>query len=120
MTDDIRTKSIMKNLRLIKVYEDEYIPDDMIIYQRVWQYDRIKEEPKAARWYQCKIGTLKTPSGELVRTIKYTNNIEFPPLKTIQLDLHPFVRSRLFFPMKRDSNTAFYIEKNFPEFRNEI
>lgn len=120
MTDDIRTKSIMKNLRLIKVYEDELISDDMIIYQRVWRYDRKTGRCKLARWYQCKTGTLTLPNGVIIRTIKYTNAMEFPMLRTIQLDVHPFKRSRLFYPMKRDGVTAFYIDKNLPEFTNDL
>lgn len=121
MTDDIRTKSIMKNLRLLKVYKDECVPDDLIVYQRVWQYDRRTGESKKALWYKCKIGTVKH-QGENIRTLTYTNSREFPPLKTIELDIRPFERSplRRIYPLRRDSNTAFYVDKNLPEFKNDL
>lgn len=120
MDNDIRTKHIMKNLRLLKVYEDECIPDGILIYQRVWRYDRETKKIKSAAWYACSVGSLTLPSGQEIRTIKYTNAIEFPALKTVVLDIHPFERSKLFYPLKRDDKTAYYIDKNIPEFKNEL
>lgn len=121
MTDDIRTKSIMKNLRLLKRYEDEFVPDDTIVYQRVWQYDHRTGETKKDRWYQCKIGTIEH-QGEKIRTLTYTNSREFSPLKTIDLDIRPFERLTLrrIYPLRRDSKTTFYIDKNLPEFTNDL
>lgn len=120
MNNDIRTKHIMKNLRLLKVYEDGFIPDGTLVYQRVWRYDRETKKIKSAAWYACSVGSLTLPSGQEIRTIKYTNAIEFPPLKTVVLDIHPFERTKLFYPLKRDDKTAYYIDKNIPEFKNEL
>lgn len=120
MDNDIRTKHIMKNLRLLKVYEDESIPDGQLIYQRVWRYDRETKKIKSAAWYVCRVGSLRLPTGQKIRTIKYTNAREFSALKTVMLDIHPFERSRLFYPLKRDEKTAYYIDKNIPEFANEL
>lgn len=120
MTNDIRTKHIMKNLRLLKVYEDESIPDGQLIYQRVWRYDRETKTARSAAWYACRVGTLRLPTGQVIRTIKYTNSLEFPALKVVSLDIHPLERSRIFYPLKRDEKTAYYIDKKIPEFANEL
>lgn len=120
MTNDIRTKHIMKNLRLLKVYEDESIPDGQLIYQRIWRYDRETKTIRSAAWYACRVGTLRLPTGQEIRTIKYTNSLVFPPLKVVLLDRHPFERSKLYYPLKRDAKTAYYIDKNIPEFANEL
>lgn len=120
MTNDIRTKHIMKNLRLLKVYEDEFIPDGTLIYQRVWRYDRETKTIRSAAWYACQIGSLRLPTGQKIRTIKYTNAPVFHALQAVVLDIHPLERSRIFYPLKRDDKTAYYIDKNIPEFKNEL
>mgnify|MGYP003301174268 CR=1 FL=1 len=120
MDNDIRTKHIMKNLRLLKVYEDEFIPDGTLVYQRVWRYDRTTKTVRSAAWYACRVESLTLPTGQKIRTIKYTDALEFPALKTVVLDIHPFERSKLFYPLKRDDKTAYYIDKNIPEFANEL
>lgn len=120
MTNDIRTKHIMKNLRLLKVYEDELIPDGTLIYQRVWRYNRETKASRSAAWYACRVGSLTLPTGQKIRTIKYTNALDFPALKVVSLDIHPLERSRIFYPLKRDDKTAYYIDKNIPEFTNEL